>query len=77
MRSLICILTMALLLCGCSVDKSWVRAARATKDYLGPKYLAYVEKDAELSEREKAREKLVVQSWEARIKEWEKTVEDE
>jgi len=60
---------------GCGVETSWVKASRATYNVVAPAHKKYVEADKELTEAQKKNRLLLLQSWEARIVEWEKEVE--
>ena len=68
---------MALLLfgVGCGPKETWVRAARGTFDKVAPAHRKYVEADKDLTADQKKNRLLLLDTWKARVVEWEKEVE--
>ena len=60
---------------GCTVEKTWAQAERATYNVVAPAHRKYVVADKEMTSEQKELRLLLLETWEARIKEHEKETE--
>ena len=78
--TLMALAVLALAFAGCkatTLNEAYVKADRSTYDALSEDHRKYVDSDNSLDSDQKARRKLLLDSWRVRLEKAEKAVEDE